>query len=438
MAAVTVPAVDANVCSGWNVQDMAIYNALPFYLQKMTQMYRPFYQRFGALMGDLKWTANMGDTMKLVNKEPSPVLRQTAFPQRLYNVAKKDILDHRERTVTTEVLHQKFESLPMNFKPQFRDFLTDTVQFQSKDISQKITLYEELFYRTQIFYKSPNVFLPNKGDGEVVAAGTVVDTAPGANPITSANTSKNTGWVQAMLPLIGQPGNLSINAINLAVTIMETDLGIYPFEGSAKPGGPDQGLQDKFVLICSNEAFNQFIYDPWLLMHKSIDLDVVTKGFKGSLFGRVTCMLEKQPWRIAADGSFPAPEARVLGPAENAGESVPNPDYVNAPFEIAWVYGGGTPYAALEVGPPPSVWTSLNMPKNYAALNWNGEVRMTNNLLTQCLDDNNVLQWDTNKYGEFIQLISYLTLGIAGQQTRAVMPIIFRRKRGAHDLIQTL
>lgn len=55
-------------------------------------------------------------------------------------------------------------------------------------------------------------------------------------------------------------------------------------------------------------------------------------------------------------------------------------------------------------------------------LRWNGEIRMTDDVLT-----NYGGQIDTNKYGEFVQFICDTTLGIISNTVRHCIPIIYRR-----------
>jgi len=175
-----------------------------------------------------------------------------------------------------------------------------------------------------------------------------------------------------------------------------------------------------------------------LLSYKQIDLNIITDVFKGSLFGRVTCRLEDLPIRISADGTFPAPETRELNPnAFNFGESIPNPKYTSAPYEVAFLVGYGEAYDLIEVGPPPKDFAGNGMPKGFGNMFWNGELMITKNLLTTCLDAAGNTVIDTNKYGEFLQIICQAVFGIVGKQKRAVMPIIFKRWRGAQRPVQS-
>ena len=454
MASTIVPNIDAAVCAQWTQQDINLYNTLPFYLVKMSLKYYKNFSIWPEFCGKVKWTPNMGPIMRQVSKEPSPNFRQFAFPNALQSVPLKDIMDVRERTVDAQVLRQRFESMVFNFYPSFRDFLKDHVDRTNMDIIEKIARYNNVFIRGNIYAQSPYVVIPNPAAGatQLVAApmdiptttfdtvnlktiftGSSVtgpDVVGGVNQFSGA---KDSNWMQAQFPQIGAPGNLSLNVLNLALNNMETDLRIPPFFGTGMPQGDNMRLSGNYVLVTSGEAYNQFIYDPFLLSYKSIDLNIITEDFKGSLFGRITCKLEDLPIRIAKDGSFPTPETRELNPAAfNFGESVPNPLYVSAPYEVAFLIGyGDGAYDTIEVGPPPKDFAGNGMPKGFGNMFWNAETIITKNLLTTCLDTNGNTVIDTNKYGEFLQIIAQGVFGIVGKQKRGVLPIIFKRFRGA-------
>ncbi len=441
MAQLVVPTIDANACSGWTEQDRNLYNKLPFYLVKMQIEHIKTWSVWGKLVGKKPWTPNMGDTMRSVTKEPSPQLRQVAFPNKICTTPTKDVLQVRERTVDAFVQRQRFESPILNFCPSFQDFLTDHVESTAKDINEKTVRFNDVFIRSNIFQQSPYLFVANAANGELITAPyTNVPTMSydyANKKTTITNTNDNNGktsvYMQTIFPTVGNPGNLSLNTINLAVTIMETDLRILPYKGTGNPAGENAPLNSYYILVCSGEAYNQFIYDPWLLKNKNIELDVVKETFKGSLFGRVTCRLEDMPARFNADGTMPDVETIEMNPnAFNFGESVPNPAYVNAPYEVAWIVGYGDGYKAIEVGPPPKAFAGNGMPKGFGNMFWNGEQIITKNILVPCLDANGNTIYDTNKYGESLQIISQLTCGIVGEQKRSILPIIFKRWRGAN------
>lgn len=429
MPLASIPAINANICSGWTEQDTSLYNKLDFYLAKMQADRRREWTTWRRFLGKTRWSPNMGDTMRSVTKSPSPHLRQFAFPNPMSSAPKKDVIDIRERKTDELVYRHRFESLVMSFLPSFRDFLVH-VDDHSKDIMEKQERFEDLFYRGRIFHNSPNVWISNRAAGELVGA-------PQGNGNDAGTNGKSTAWNQAMIGQLGNPGYLSFEQLNKALTVLENDIRVPAFSGSQPKD--NVGMAEKFVLICSTEAFNQFTFDPWLLNNKNCALDIVNDRFKGSIFGRITAIMEDMPLRMKEDGTFTQPETRETNPgAENVGETIPNPDYTglgneDSPYEWAFLVGAQG-YEVIDVGPPPAAFSGSGMPKGFGKMFWNGEVEMTKNILIPCVADDGVTitSWMPNQYGEYLQFISQVTYGMRGVQKRNILPILFKRHRGQH------
>jgi hypothetical protein len=428
MPLATIPAIDANITAAWTEQQIDLYNKLDFYLAKMQVERRKTWSTWARFFGKVKWTPNMGDTMRSVTKEPSPHLRQFAFPNPITQAPRKDVLDVRERRTDEVVYRHRFESPIMNFLPSFRDFMNDHVKSHGNDIMEKQERFEDVFYRGRVFHNSPKVWVTGR------AAGEVVDAPMGTGNINGTD-GKTSAWLQAMVAQLGAEGSVSMLQLNKMLTVVDNDLRIPAHSGPNLPA-ENKGMQDRYALVASSELFNQLQIDPFLLENKNQTLDVIGNRFYGPLFNRISLIIEDMPLRMRADGTFPAPEAREVNPnAYNTGESTPNPTYTNldaatgSPYEWAFLVGGQG-YDVIDVGPPPSEFAGNGMPKGFGKMFWNGEVQITKNINIPVIQDDGTTAWVPNQYGEYLQMISQVTYGMRARQKRNVIPILFKRKRG--------
>lgn len=424
MPVVTMPAIDADICSGWTQEQINLFNSLPFYFAKMQVERRKHWTIYNKFCGKRRWEPNKGDIMRLVRKEPSPHIRQFAMPKTLVGTPKRDIMDVREVTADVQLYRHRFESPVLNYVPDFRDFMTDHVDAHGNDIMEKIERFEDIYLRSNIYHQSPYVLICHPNDVELVAA----NAWAGTGTFVEGADGKSAAWLMAQIPNIN--GSLSLLALNKAITIMENDLRVPAFKGNNMPKD-GEGLQDKYALVHDSESFNQFTFDPYLQANKNCNLDVVNATFKGDLFGRMTCKIEDLPLRFKADATFPEPEMRV-GAGLNVGESVGNDEYnlpANSPFGCGFIFGAQG-YDAVEVGPPPPKFASDNPPDNFAAMKWNAEVRLTKKFLIECVGDDGIVRYEMNTYGENLKYISQAAFGIGGKQRRNAVPIFWLRKRG--------
>lgn len=417
-----LPAIDQNAASEWNEQDINLYNALPYYLAVMQLERRKQWLTHSKLVGKTKWVPNSGNELRGVQKVPSPHIRQHLIPNAMISMPMKDVTDVREVLFKGYIFRHRFESQVMSFVPSFKDFMKNHVKAQGDDLMEKQERSEELYIRTGVWSYSPNVYLcgPNK-----------LQSAPHADVINAAGTkanTKTTAWLQATLPQVTK--NLQLMDLNNMIQIMDNDLQCMPFSGNSMPKD-DSALQDRYCLVCSPEAYMQFGLDSMALNYRNVNLEYVNQSFKGNFWGRITSKLEHLPLRIAADGTFPQPETRQGNENEwDYQDTVPNPSYVNAPYEVAWVYGAAG-YDSIEVGPPPAAFTGQASPTGFAKMSWNGEVKLINNFLVNSIgSDGTTVVPEINHYGEYVKFICQTSYGLLPKNRRNVVPVIFLRKRG--------
>lgn len=405
----------------WTEQDVALYNKLDFYLAKQQVDFFPQWETYGKLLSTQRWSPNMGPIMKGVHKEPAPVLRNVFYPNTLETEPKKDIIEIRENAQSSRLHWHRFESQLLYVVPSFQDFLTDSVTAANEDITKKIKVAEDMFYRTYLFQASPYVWICGKNDGTAELTATAHITG------ASISAAKTTAELQALVSKVGD--TCTLKQLAKIGTVMTHDLEANYYEGSAG-NQVDEGLKGKYAFVTSGEVWDNWQFDSHMLANRQINLDVITGKFRGSIFGRWTTMLERFPIRIAADGTIPAPQTiETNSNAQDYGETKPNPTYVAAPYEVGFAFGADG-YKRLEVGPPPSAFAKGEMSmKAFRALQWNGMPQITKDILVKVLDDAGATQLDTNKYGHYLQIISEVTLGICPVRRRNVVPVIYRRQR---------
>jgi hypothetical protein len=409
----------------WSEQDQNLYNQLPIYLTKYQVERLKVYSRWPKLLKPKKWEPNVGTTMRGVRKDPSPILRSDFLPNLMTVVPNKDVVEVREVKEDVKLYRHDFESNIFHFLPSFQDFLTDHVDFHNQDINEKIQVAADLFYRTAIFNGSPYVWICGKQSGTEL---TGVPYWTGGT-VTRAKTQAT---LQALVAQVTRP--LNLKTIFKIGTVMYNDIAAAPYSGSVMPDGSDgAAFKQKFCLLHGSEVWDYLTLDNFRLVNRPLTANIVGDAFTGDLFGRFTSLSERFELRIAADGSIPAPETReVDANAYNTNETVMNQDYVNAPYGVAFACGAEA-YKFIQVGPPPSNWTGMTM-SQFSRLDWNGKVDLTKNLMIPGAnwpgDPTNI---DTNKRGEYIQLIASLAMGLLPVRRRNIVPIIYLRARVSTD-----
>ena len=158
-----LPSLDTNICATWTQDDVDYYNKLPYYFVKATGAWQKQWETWSKLLTTVPWTPNVGDTMREVGVEPSPVLRQQAFPSLLKVTPSADIVHVKERTTDAQLYRHRFITAHFNFLPAFQDFIGNKVAPSRENLNKQISVYTETFYRTHMFHFSPYVYVANVG-----------------------------------------------------------------------------------------------------------------------------------------------------------------------------------------------------------------------------------------------------------------------------------
>ena len=422
--------------NNYSIEDVNKYQKLPFWLA-MNEIRRfPYYKSWDALFGKKKWSPNMGSIMRGVRPEPSPVGDVFVFPQNITGAPNKNVFETLESVEEARLKLHRFESKQFNFLPSFQDFRENQLKWNHDDIIRQIALYNERFIRGVVFSRSPNVVIAgNTGIDGNLGTTELLQNAPTAdiNSASNANGSKTQQWIAAACAACGQA--LTLKVLYKANSYLDDDLGALPFEGTLNTPRENELVKGKYVVIMGTDAWRQFTFDDSIAQLKSIELDLLFDGFKGSLFGTTTVKPEKFPLRFKADGTAVAPQkvdisAQTLsdGTQIQRNKTRPNPDYTNlnvAGWEVAF-FCGADGYNCITVGPPPSEFTAKSMSaEKFYSLRWNGEVQLTDQVLIQYPDGS----LDLNRYGTQLQLISQAVMGVLPAEVNNVVPIFFKRRR---------
>jgi hypothetical protein len=418
------------------VEDINRFNQLPFYLVKNEVQQYPRWNLFNQLYGKIDWQTNQGNVMKGVTPQRSPVGRSFFFPNPITTVSNKDVFQVTESVETAVVFKHQYESFEFNFMPSFTAFWETYLQFANKDIVEKIVISNEQFIETNMWFNATNVYLCGVG----VITGCPIQMGNAAG--TAAN-SKTANWLIATvngtggIPGVGQ--NFRLRDAYRVIMALSEDFKAPPFKGVVNMPKDNEGVKDKYVIVTSSEGFMNWTYDPDVQTLKPLNLDLLFNDFKGSLFGTATVKIHPYPIRFStvnildgganvmwSAGTPIAPE--VFDNTDNKWK--PNPYYtslITAPYEINWILGDS--YAkTIKVGPPPKEFATMNMSaEKFYKLRWNGEVRLTDQILITNPDGSISL----NNYGENLKFLSQLTHGYLVGERRYAMPIIVLRQRPA-------
>lgn len=411
----------------WDQQDVNRYNKLPVWMAEQQVKQLPFWGRWQNLLGTIKWEANMGDVLQGVIAETPPVNKQKHLPRNITETPLKTVVSHFERSNTARVKRHLFESPLFHFLPSFRDFRKKQVSFAARGLNKIVGVGSDNFLRWQVLQQSKRVFVVQSTDGSLI------QNAP-AGEATDTTEPKDSNWFAAISTKVGNnTGYLDFRTICAVREYARKDLGMVPWDGVPANPGENATMDGKWVLVGESALYDGLAFDEHILNFKDYAMNLLNSKFRGVIQGNINFQEERYPLLFSVDASgtvtFPEPEIEeALGDTypngnTNGYEVIPNPDYVNATYGIAF-FMGYQPYESIKVGPPPSEFSSgsIKMGK-FHSLNWNGEVRITDDVLVNYGSGN----LDTNKYGEYLQLICDTVLGVIPNTPRHCLPVIYRR-----------
>lgn len=409
--------------NAYSQEDVNKYAKLPFYLAMLEAAMFPQWQTYNTLFGKINWQPNMGSQMTGVRAEPTPVGQSVFYPNPITSLPNKDVVENFE-TEENAVLHlHDVDSKQFNFLPNFQDFRTNQIDFAHSDIVRQISVKNDMFIRSHALERAPYMIVAGNLGGDAVLGTKPLILAPNSGAAVTtftANTvTKNAAFWQSAIAQVGT--NLSLALVDYAVNVLRDDIGANYFEGTVNTPKDNELVKGKFVLIGSSEAYQNFKWDLNFEKFRNVNLEYFTQGFRGSIFDEVTYKTERFPLRFKADGTMPVPEIMNA----NTFQTEPNPEYVNAPYELAILVGADA-FKTIKVGPPPKAFASGKIsPMKFYSMKWNGEVTLTDQIIVKYADGT----LDLNNRGRFLKFISQVVMGIIPNKRRAYLPILFARAR---------
>ena len=440
------------------------FKKLSFYLARNEVAQFPKWNTYDSLFGSIKWQPNMGDTLNGLVAVPSPVERITFAPNTLDTFPAKDQFTIGERYETAKLGAHRFESSRFRFLSNFESFWRDQLQYAHKDIVRQIALANNVFTRTLMYYQTPDLYICNKGLSSNISLGgsvakrafSQVDVRLVDNGADNVTTPLEVGGGATVANSAGieyrdefckgatnEAGPLTLKDIYKAMLHLQEDVQAPTFERQQNAPKTSEMLKGKYVLICSTEAWSSLLWDADLKAGDDgnsrlapANMNLISDGFAGDLWGKVTARFDPYPLRFTDNGTFLAPQTVDA----TSHKLVPNSNYTNisatssdtvASSEVAFLVGADA-FKTISVGPPPKEFASKSMSaKKFYSMKWNGEVTLTDQFLIPnsgtALSDTGTQ--DLNVYGDYLKFISQAVFGGIPGDARHCLPIFYRRRR---------
>lgn len=405
----------------WTAQDIELYSHLPVWMTQQSNKKLKHFSRWKGLYPKLKWKPNNGDIVVGVMAEPSPKASQVNRPRNITETATVTRVQHKERTNQARIKRQKFESFQFSWLQSFRDFRDKQIGYANSDIMDQIAYAYDAFTRDQSVQQAKRI--------GIAGAASPIDGDVPFGEATDVSAPKDANFWANKIAAIGNAGFLDFRNLCLFRDELETNLGVVPWEGLSEGAPADnETMKGRYLLIGGAEIYNALQYDTFVTSTKPLMMNLLNSRFKGIISENIVFQAERYPARFLADGTMPAPEIEADSAASSYGttscaETIINPDYANAPYGLA-IFLGYNPMESIDVGPPPADFAGKSISKEkFHSLNWNGQTRVTDDILVKYADGS----VDTNKYGEVLQILADVTLGILTNTPRHILPVLYRR-----------
>ena len=440
------------------------FNKLDFYLVKNEVALFPKWNVYDTLYGSIKWQPNMGDTLQGLTPSPSPIQRSTFAPNVLADAPRKDIYKVGERNESAKLSYHRYESTRFRFLNSFESFWRDQLSYAHKDIVRQIQTSQNQFIRTLMWYQTPDVFIAQAGTGKLTSSLTLtgscakasltqdqIRTIDGDNDNISATTTAiGRGGGQEFRESIGistataanRASFLTLKDLYQAMLVLQEDVQAPTFDRQYGTPKSSEMIKGKYVLVCSTEAWASLMWDADLAgtggrRLAPANMDLISDGFAGDLWGKITVKFDPHPMRFNDGGAFINPQTvtnnKVVPQSAYTNISTTDSDAV-ASNEIAFLCGADA-FKAISVGPPPKEFASKNISKKKLyGMNWNGQIDLTDQFLVPTASTTDITDgggdgWDLNVYGDYLKFISQTIHGGIPGDARHCLPIVYRRRR---------
>lgn len=445
MPSYQMPALNQLYSSNWSEQDVNRYHRLPYWTAVIQDQITKDTQVHSKLLGTKSWEPNKGTTLRTIIPQYTPLRRQFLRPKQLINYPRVDTVSPGQRESTDYIFEHQFTSDLLSWVPEFYDLMSSHERI-SKDLARLVALFPEMVARTYVFHQSRFAMFCGKDSNNTTPSLSILGrdiimapqgTGEESDNDTNPTTGKTLPWIKAQV--LGMTGNAGLTLANVhrAITFMAQQQ-MQPFKGASQIAADNGIPSDKYLLVLGNEAQAQWIFDPLLRNLAGANADFSDGKHAASLMNRLITRTEPTPIRyyidpVTKDVSIPEPEVSVLT-GENAGEVVPNPKYLEAQIEVAFLYSGETFGNALKPGPPPSAFAKNGPSGNFAKLSWNGEIITYTPNMVQMPAVGGGLQFVENKDKRIMQMYANVAGGVQGIQKRAALPIFFFRNTGVNPV----